>query len=61
MIVREDGSFAAKCWHDDDATWHDFKRALRWDDHVRAIEKDMGVALSPAPTRRRPRVSSGIG
>src|SRR5262249_35457046 len=38
VIVRADGSFAAKCMHDDTATWREqFKPKISWDEHIGTV------------------------
>jgi hypothetical protein len=43
-IVRSDGSFAAKCQHDADAGWQDFKPFIQWEENVGAVKQELGLS-----------------
>lgn len=50
VIVRGDGSFAAKCMHDEKATWREhFKERIGWDEHVGTVLDELGIARRTAP------------
>ncbi len=51
IIVRADGTFTAKCRHDQDATWQTFRLAIGWPDHVRNVMKHLGIAPRSCPYR----------
>ena len=55
VIVRGDGSFAAKCQHDADATWKEhFKPKIGWETHGGAVPTELGHAPKSVPYQATP-------
>ena len=49
VIVRPNGSFAAKCQHESKAGWKDFKPLIRWDENIGAVLDELGIKRRTGP------------
>jgi hypothetical protein len=50
VIVRPDGGFAAKCMHDDAASWKEsFRPKIGWGEHVGSVLDGLGMARRTTP------------
>lgn len=55
VIVRADGSLAAKCQHDAEATWKEhFKPVIGWDEHADGVKDELGIKRSTIPYKPTP-------